>query len=133
MTEVTHWRCDRCDVDAIHHFLDKEELHWARCSVGLKEFHFCPNVLETNYGVYREATMTDAILDFLREKFARLDTRLDGIERDIRSLRDDLRVTTAMVMRCDHTLTDLLVEVHAIHKWMAGANDPIRKLEEAKD
>jgi conjugal transfer/entry exclusion protein len=69
--------------------------------------------------------MTDLTLDALRIELApiqqRLDTmqpRVDGIpvlataieilQRDVRNLRDDMRVTSAMVQRADGTLSDLL-------------------------
>jgi hypothetical protein len=43
MTEVTHWRCDRRDVDAVFNFNSHDDgLHWAQCRIGLKVLHFCP-------------------------------------------------------------------------------------------
>jgi hypothetical protein len=35
-----------------------------------------------------------------------------------------------MAMRVDHTLTDVLTELQAIHRWMVGVQDRLRKLED---
>ena len=43
MTEIVHFRCDRCDYDVVAHTLqDAAYFEWARVSIGLKCFHFCP-------------------------------------------------------------------------------------------
>ena len=71
-------------------------------------------------------------LDALQPHIAGLPTlgaAIEILKRDVRGLRDDMRGTSAMVQRVDGTLTDLLTELNAIHRWMAGVNDRIRKLE----
>jgi hypothetical protein len=48
---------------------------------------------------------------------------------DVRILRDDLHVTSAMAMRVDTTLSSLVAEFSAIHRWMSGVNSRLRELE----
>lgn len=45
--------------------------------------------------------MADDVLDFLREKFARLDVRLDAVQNELANLRDAVDVLTAMTIRHD--------------------------------
>jgi hypothetical protein len=66
--------------------------------------------------------MADNIIDFLREKFARLDTRLDTFEADIRVLSNDVRVlkediivTAATLRRLDVKQDVLLTELRALY------------------
>jgi hypothetical protein len=56
--------------------------------------------------------MTDPDLNFLARQVERLIT-------DVGSLRDDMRVLTAMVLRQDHTLARLVEEVRAVHEQSA--------------
>jgi hypothetical protein len=72
----------------------------------------------------------------LRGQTAEPDLNLLGrhIERlltELASLRDDVRVLTAIVMRQDNTLTTPLQEMRATHEQIARMNDRIRKLEDA--
>ena len=81
------------------------------------------------------------VLQEINRKLDAMQPRLDGIpllaqaievlQRDVRGLRDDLRVTSAMVMRLDGTMGNLLPELTAIHRWMISMNDRVRKLENA--
>ena len=48
---------------------------------------------------------------------------------EIASLRDDMAVLTAMVMRLDGSHTALLQETRATHAQITRMNDRIRKLE----
>jgi hypothetical protein len=57
---------------------------------------------------------------------------VEVLQRDVRTLRDDLHVTSAMAMRVDTTLTSLVAEFSAIHQWMSGVNARVRKLEDAQ-
>lgn len=57
---------------------------------------------------------------------------IDVLQRDVRTLRDDLHVTSAMAMRVDSTLTNLVTEFGAIHRWMHGVSARIQKLEDAR-
>jgi chromosome segregation ATPase len=66
--------------------------------------------------------MTDVDINFLAKQNAR-------ILEEIRSMRDDMTVLTAIVLRLDATLTALLHEIRATHTQIARMNDRIRKLE----
>jgi hypothetical protein len=75
--------------------------------------------------------MTDADLNFLARQNERIVT-------EIGSLRDDMRVFSAIVMRLDNTrerqeglMTDMLQEMRAIHGQIARMNDRVRKLEDS--
>jgi hypothetical protein len=57
--------------------------------------------------------MTDPDLNFLARQVERLIT-------DVASLRDDMRVLMAMVLRQDHTLARLVKEVRAVHEQIAA-------------
>jgi hypothetical protein len=72
------------------------------------------NILVTN--------LTDPDLNFIARQNERILT-------DIASLRDDMAVLTAMVMRLDGSHTALLQETRATHAQIARMNDRIRKLE----
>jgi hypothetical protein len=76
--------------------------------------------------------MTEADLNFLARQNERLIT-------DVASLRDDMRVLTAIVMRLDNTrerhealLTDMLREIQAMNGRAARTDDRLRRLEEAE-
>ena len=66
--------------------------------------------------------MTDPDLNF----FARQNER---ILTEIASLRDNMTVLTAMVMRVDGSHAALLQETRATHVQIARMNDRVRKLE----
>jgi hypothetical protein len=75
--------------------------------------------------------MTDADLNFLARQNERLIT-------DVVSLRDDMRVVTAIVMRLDNTrerheslLADMPREVQAMNARAARTDDRLRRLEDA--
>jgi hypothetical protein len=71
----------------------------------------------------------DAMLPFI-EGIPLLSKSVEVLHRDVRTLRDDLHVTSAMAMRVDTTLSNLVAEFSAIHRWMSGINDRVRKLED---
>lgn len=54
---------------------------------------------------------------------------IEVLQHDLRTLRDDLHVTSAMAMRVDTTLLSLVAEFSAIHRWMSGMNTRVRELE----
>jgi hypothetical protein len=58
--------------------------------------------------------------------------QLDRLIADVSSMRDELRVQGAMIMRLDASQTPILEEMRAIHAQIARMNDRIRKLEDAK-
>jgi hypothetical protein len=67
--------------------------------------------------------MTDNIdFNFLAEQSKR-------ILQQVRSMRDELRVNSAMVQRCSNAITDQSETLNAIHHWMIGMNDRVSKLE----
>jgi hypothetical protein len=68
--------------------------------------------------------MTDPDLNFLARQIERL-------INDVGSVRDDMCVLTAMVLRQDHTLARLVEEVRAVPEQIGRMNDRIRKLEDA--
>jgi hypothetical protein len=70
-------------------------------------------------------TLVDADLNFLVLQNERILT-------SIASLRDDMAVLTAMVMRLEGSHAALLQETRATHAQIARMNDRIRRLE-AKD
>jgi hypothetical protein len=51
---------------------------------------------------------------------------------EIGSLRDDMGVLTAIVLRLDGSHTALLQEIRALHSQISRMNDRIRKVEEAQ-
>jgi hypothetical protein len=55
----------------------------------------------------------------------------ERIMADNASMRDELRVQTAMITRLDGTVAGLVQEVRAIHTWMARMDDRVPKLEDA--
>ena len=74
--------------------------------------------------------MTEADLTFRADQNERLITDV--------SLRDDMRVVTAIVMRLDNTherheglLADMLREIQAMNARAARTDDRLRRLEEA--
>ena len=66
--------------------------------------------------------MADVDLEFIARQNERVLTEL-------RCVRDDLRVLSAIVKRHDHAMADLLDELHAIHQWMIGITE-LHKLED---
>jgi hypothetical protein len=70
----------------------------------------------------------DAMQPFL-DGIPVLGKSIEVLQRDVRTLRDDLHVTSAMAMRVDTTLSNLVAEFSAIHRWMSGMNSRVRELE----
>jgi chromosome segregation ATPase len=68
--------------------------------------------------------MTDADLNFLTRQNERLIA-------EVSSLRDDMSVQTAILMRLDGSQSALLQELRATHTQIARMNDRIRKLEDS--
>jgi hypothetical protein len=77
----------------------------------------------------------------LRADIAPMRAQLDGLpvinravtvtQRDVRALRDDMTVLTAIVMRLDGSHANLLQELHATHTQIVRMNDRIGALENA--
>jgi hypothetical protein len=55
--------------------------------------------------------------------------QLDRLIADNASLRDDMGVMTAIVLRLDGTQSALLTELRAVHTQIGRMNDRVRKLE----
>jgi hypothetical protein len=68
--------------------------------------------------------MTDVDLNFLAHQIERLIT-------EVSSLRDDMGVSTAVVMRLDGTQSAMLQELRAIRTQINRMNDRVRKLEDS--
>jgi hypothetical protein len=80
--------------------------------------------------------MTDNIIDFLREKFTRLDARLDTFETDLRALGGDVRVlkedmvvTAATLRRLDVKQDVLLAELRALYPQISHLRTRVDDLE----
>jgi hypothetical protein len=54
---------------------------------------------------------------------------MDRLIRDVGSLRDDMRVLTAIVMRLDNSQGAMLQELRETHSQIARMNDRIYNLE----
>lgn len=75
----------------------------------------------------------------LRTDIAPMRAQLDGLpvinravtvtQRDVRALRDDMTVLTAIVMRLDGSHANLLQELHATHAQIVRMNDRVTALE----
>ena len=93
-----------------------------------------------NEQILRELADIRASTDGLDHKFDAILPLVEGIpllakgitvlQRDVQRLNDDMRVSSSLAMRVDHTLTDVLTELQAIHRWMVGVQDRLRKLED---
>jgi hypothetical protein len=53
-----------------------------------------------------------------------------ALGRQLREMRDELRVTSAMVLRLDHTLPDVIEQLRAMVQQQLGILDRLRALEE---
>ena len=56
---------------------------------------------------------------------------LKTVVQDVTTLRDDMNVMSAMVMRQDNTLAALLTEVRAMHSQHGRLANRVRALEQA--
>jgi hypothetical protein len=69
--------------------------------------------------------MVEPDLNFVTRQIERLMT-------DVASVRDDMAVLTAIVLRLDGSMTALLQETRATHTQIARMNDRIRRLEDSQ-
>jgi hypothetical protein len=58
-----------------------------------------------------------------------LQNSIEVLQRDVRILRDELRVNTAMVQRAANAADDPAQTISAIHQWMIGMNNRMHKME----
>jgi len=71
-------------------------------------------------------------LEFLGRQFERVFTELAAIRAEQTSIREDLHVLTAIVLRHDETLTRLLEQVRAMVAQHSRFDARLRRLEEEK-
>jgi hypothetical protein len=69
-------------------------------------------------------------LEFLGAQMERLLAGQAAMREDIRGLREDVNILTAIVLRHENTLTDLLQQIRAMVAQHARFNDRLRRLEE---
>jgi hypothetical protein len=69
-------------------------------------------------------------LEFLGAQMERMFARLDRIEAGQEALRDDIRVLTAIVLRHENTLVDMLQQIRTMVAQHQRFNDRLRRLEE---
>jgi hypothetical protein len=69
-------------------------------------------------------------LEFLGAQMERLLAGQAAIREDIRGLREDMRVLTAIVLRHENTLVDMLTQIRAMVSQHSRFNDRLRRLEE---
>lgn len=55
--------------------------------------------------------------------------QLDRLTTEMSSVRDDMNVLTAIVLRLDGSQSALLTELRATHTQIARMNDRVRKME----
>jgi hypothetical protein len=67
--------------------------------------------------------MTDIDLNFLARQNERILTEMG-------SLRDEMRVLSAMVLRVDSSVQAMTQELHAIYIWMGRMDSRVRNLED---
>jgi len=69
-------------------------------------------------------------LEFLGAQMERMLARLDRIEAGQEAIRDDIRVLTAIVLRHENTLVDMLQQIRTMVAQHQRFNDRLRRLEE---
>jgi hypothetical protein len=67
-----------------------------------------------------------------KDDLAGVATNVDvtALGRQLREIRDELRVTSAMVLRLDHTVPDVIEQLRAMVQQQLGILDRLRALEE---
>jgi hypothetical protein len=69
-------------------------------------------------------------LEFLSAQFERVFSELHAIRADQAEMRDDIRVLTAIVLRHENMLKDMLGQITTMVSQQARFNDRLRRLEE---
>ena len=69
--------------------------------------------------------MTEPDLNFISRQLERIITEMS-------SMRDDIGVLTAIVMRLDGSQSAMLTELRAVHVQIARIGDRVRKLENSE-
>jgi hypothetical protein len=73
--------------------------------------------------------MTEVNFEFLAKQNARILEEMRSMRQEMRTVRDELRVNSAMVQRCSNAVSDQVETLNAIHQWMIGINERLRKPE----
>jgi hypothetical protein len=69
-------------------------------------------------------------LEFLGVQMERILARLDTLQAGQESIREDMRVLTAIVLRHENTLIDILQQIRAMVAQHQRFNDRLLRLEE---
>jgi hypothetical protein len=69
-------------------------------------------------------------LEFLGAQMERMFAEQARMREEIAGLREDIRVLTAIVLRHENTLVDMLQQVRAMVAQHSRFNDRLRRLEE---
>jgi hypothetical protein len=69
-------------------------------------------------------------LEFLGAQIERVLSEQSAMREDIRGLREDMHVLTAIVLRHENTLVDMLQQVRAMVARPQRFSDRLRRLEE---
>jgi hypothetical protein len=69
-------------------------------------------------------------LEFLGAQMERMLADQAAVREDIRGLREDMRVLTAIVLRHENTLIDMLQQIRTMVAQHQRFNDRLRRLEE---
>jgi hypothetical protein len=72
----------------------------------------------------------NVILEFLGAQFERVFAEQARMREEIAGLRDDIRVLTAIVLRHENTLIDMLQQIRTMVAQHQRFNDRLRRLEE---
>jgi hypothetical protein len=68
-------------------------------------------------------------LEFLGAQFERVFAELRTIRADQEAMRDDIRVLTAIALRHENTLKDILAQMRAMFAQHQRFNDGLRRLQ----
>jgi hypothetical protein len=88
-------------------------------------------VIDTPYKRDQFSHMAENVtLEFLGAQRERMFARLDTLQAGQDSLREDMRVLTAIVLRHENTLIDTLQQIRAMVAQHQRFSDRLRRLEE---
>lgn len=85
-------------------------------------------IVEQQRHIYEELTRNNGRNDTLQG----LALALDVLHRDVCALRDDLRVISAMVVRTDHSLSDLLLDIRTAYDKQTAISERVTALEQRR-
>jgi len=76
--------------------------------------------------------LTEVTLDFLGAQMERLLSEMRSIHTEIESMRGDIHVLTAIVMRHDGSLSAIIDQLRAMAKQQNQFNSRLRALEDVR-